>query len=146
VIVLESIRTMLLPWDVVEKLERDEEGTAMDGSPTHANSLWLDPRYPPSTTPAKEERWPLFTTPLVPLSTQDSLQDKIWQYRGERPVLRRNLNLSLDITPTEQKHLHVPQCSLYSPQSPHPANGVSFLWQIMPFTTTPIRPRVTRPL
>jgi hypothetical protein len=26
VIVLESIRTMLLPWDVVEKLERDERG------------------------------------------------------------------------------------------------------------------------
>lgn len=39
----------------------------MDGSPTHANSLWLDPRCPPSTTPAKEERWPsLFTTPLSP--------------------------------------------------------------------------------
>ncbi|PMD23748.1 hypothetical protein NA56DRAFT_716297 [Hyaloscypha hepaticicola] len=47
---------MILTRDVVEKLERDEEGTAMDGSPTHANSLWLDPRYPPSTTPAKEER------------------------------------------------------------------------------------------
>ncbi len=85
--------------------------------------------------------------PPVPLTTRDSLQDKIWQYGGERPVSRRNLdNLSLDSTPTEQKRLSACPTMVFSTRNnPRiPRMALAFLWQIMPSTTIPIRPRVTR--
>lgn len=100
---------MILTRDVVEKLERDEEGTAMDGSPTHANSLWLDPRYPPSTTPAKEERVAIIHhAPPVPLPTRDSLQDQIWQISRRKAIVGEKYQSIARTTPTEQKCLHVP--------------------------------------
>lgn len=138
---------MILTRDVVEKLERDEEGTAMDGSPTHANSLWLDLCYPPSTTPAKEERVAIIHHVPQSLCPREILcRTRSGKYRGERPLSGRNINLS-----QEQRRQNRSVCMshnglLYSEQSPHRANGVSFLWQIMPSTTIPIRPWVTRPL